>query len=204
MSCSTASAPRTRRSAASCCSTWRNALTGPASTPPATSGSPRRPTPPAAFGSDELFFGGARLRGRPARVGPSRPAGSGAAFGGAEAAGRAGRQGPGRRSWPASPTGCTTCTPTPSGFEPRPTRCGGDGPRHPGPADSSPPSCCTGAGRLTGRATSAIPLTVAGEILTIGAELGDPALTLEGLRIQLAAQFENGQPLPPPCRPRGR
>jgi DNA-binding XRE family transcriptional regulator len=35
-------------------------------------------------------------------------------------------------------------------------------------------------------------LTVAGEILTIGAELGDPALTLEGLRIQLAAQFENG------------
>jgi transcriptional regulator with XRE-family HTH domain len=35
-------------------------------------------------------------------------------------------------------------------------------------------------------------LTVAGEILTIGAELDDPALTLEGLRIQLAAQFENG------------
>jgi transcriptional regulator with XRE-family HTH domain/tetratricopeptide (TPR) repeat protein len=35
-------------------------------------------------------------------------------------------------------------------------------------------------------------LTVAGEILTIGAELGDAALTLEGLRIQLAAQFENG------------
>ena len=36
-------------------------------------------------------------------------------------------------------------------------------------------------------------LTVAGEILAIGAELGDPALTLEGLRIQLAAQFENGR-----------
>ncbi|HEX4288950.1 MAG TPA: AAA family ATPase [Trebonia sp.] len=35
--------------------------------------------------------------------------------------------------------------------------------------------------------------TVAGEILKIGAELGDPALTLEGLRIQLAAQFENGR-----------
>ena len=35
-------------------------------------------------------------------------------------------------------------------------------------------------------------VTVAGEILKIGAELGDPALTLEGLRIQLAAQFENG------------
>jgi DNA-binding XRE family transcriptional regulator/tetratricopeptide (TPR) repeat protein len=35
-------------------------------------------------------------------------------------------------------------------------------------------------------------LTVAGEVLQIGAELGDPALTLEGLRIQLAAQFENG------------
>ena len=35
-------------------------------------------------------------------------------------------------------------------------------------------------------------LTVAGEILTIGAELDDAALTLEGLRIQLAAQFENG------------
>ena len=36
-------------------------------------------------------------------------------------------------------------------------------------------------------------VTVAGEILKIGAELGDPALTLEGLRIQLAAQFENGR-----------
>ena len=36
-------------------------------------------------------------------------------------------------------------------------------------------------------------LAVAGEILTIGAELDDPALTLEGLRIQLAAQFENGR-----------
>jgi transcriptional regulator with XRE-family HTH domain len=35
-------------------------------------------------------------------------------------------------------------------------------------------------------------VTVAGEVLKIGAELGDPALTLEGLRIQLAAQFENG------------
>ena len=34
---------------------------------------------------------------------------------------------------------------------------------------------------------------MAGEILKIGAELGDPALTLEGLRIQLAAQFENGR-----------
>ena len=36
-------------------------------------------------------------------------------------------------------------------------------------------------------------LTVAGEILDIGAELGDPELTLEGLRIRLAAQFENGE-----------
>jgi eukaryotic-like serine/threonine-protein kinase len=36
-------------------------------------------------------------------------------------------------------------------------------------------------------------VTVAGEVLKIGAELGDPALTLEGLRIQLAAQFENGR-----------
>jgi DNA-binding XRE family transcriptional regulator len=36
-------------------------------------------------------------------------------------------------------------------------------------------------------------VTVACEILKIGAELGDPALTLEGLRIQLAAQFENGR-----------
>ena len=35
-------------------------------------------------------------------------------------------------------------------------------------------------------------VTVAGEVLKIAAELGDPALTLEGLRIQLAAQFENG------------
>ena len=43
--------------------------------------------------------------------------------------------------------------------------------------------------------TSATRLTVAGEILKIGAELGDPALTLEGLRIQLAAQFENGSAL---------
>jgi transcriptional regulator with XRE-family HTH domain/tetratricopeptide (TPR) repeat protein len=36
-------------------------------------------------------------------------------------------------------------------------------------------------------------LAVAGEILGIGAELGDPELTLEGLRIQLAAQFEQGE-----------
>ncbi|HEY3883437.1 MAG TPA: AAA family ATPase [Trebonia sp.] len=35
-------------------------------------------------------------------------------------------------------------------------------------------------------------LRVASEILEIGAELGDPELTLEGLRIRLAAQFENG------------
>ena len=34
--------------------------------------------------------------------------------------------------------------------------------------------------------------TVAGEILDIGAELDDPELTLEGLRIRLAAEFENG------------
>ena len=33
-------------------------------------------------------------------------------------------------------------------------------------------------------------LAVADEVLGIGAELGDPELTLEGLRIQLAAQFE--------------
>jgi tetratricopeptide (TPR) repeat protein len=36
-------------------------------------------------------------------------------------------------------------------------------------------------------------LRVASEILDIGDELGDPELTLEGLRIRLAAQFENGQ-----------
>jgi transcriptional regulator with XRE-family HTH domain/tetratricopeptide (TPR) repeat protein len=36
-------------------------------------------------------------------------------------------------------------------------------------------------------------LAVAGEILGIGAELGDQELTLEGLRIQLAAQFEQGE-----------
>jgi transcriptional regulator with XRE-family HTH domain/tetratricopeptide (TPR) repeat protein len=36
-------------------------------------------------------------------------------------------------------------------------------------------------------------LAVADEILGIGAELGDPELTLEGLRIQLAAQFEQGE-----------
>src|ERR1700742_1525573 len=36
-------------------------------------------------------------------------------------------------------------------------------------------------------------LAVAGEILGIGTELGDPELTLEGLRIQLAAQFEQGE-----------
>jgi transcriptional regulator with XRE-family HTH domain len=35
-------------------------------------------------------------------------------------------------------------------------------------------------------------LAVAGEILGIGTELKDPELRLEGLRIQLAAQFENG------------
>jgi hypothetical protein len=36
-------------------------------------------------------------------------------------------------------------------------------------------------------------LAVAGEILGIGTELGDQELTLEGLRIQLAAQFEQGE-----------
>ena len=35
-------------------------------------------------------------------------------------------------------------------------------------------------------------LRVADEILDIGTELADPELTLEGLRIRLAAQFENG------------
>ncbi|MGH3164271.1 MAG: ATP-binding protein, partial [Trebonia sp.] len=35
-------------------------------------------------------------------------------------------------------------------------------------------------------------LRAAGEVTAIGAELSDPELTLEGLRIQLAAQFENG------------
>jgi len=45
---------------------------------------------------------------------------------------------------------------------------------------------------LDGPGDVADSLAVAGEVLKIGAELGDPALTLEGLRIQLAAQFENG------------
>jgi transcriptional regulator with XRE-family HTH domain len=36
-------------------------------------------------------------------------------------------------------------------------------------------------------------LVVAGEILGIGAELADPELTLEGLRIRLIAQFEKGE-----------
>lgn len=36
-------------------------------------------------------------------------------------------------------------------------------------------------------------LAVAGEILGIGTELGDPELRLEGLRIRLAAQFETGE-----------
>ncbi len=36
-------------------------------------------------------------------------------------------------------------------------------------------------------------LAVASEILAIGAELGDPELRLEGLRIRVAAQFEKGE-----------
>ena len=36
-------------------------------------------------------------------------------------------------------------------------------------------------------------LAVAGEILGVGAELGDPELRLEGLRIRVAAQFEEGE-----------
>ena len=40
--------------------------------------------------------------------------------------------------------------------------------------------------------TSATRSRWRGEVLKIGAELGDPELRLEGLRIQLAAQFENG------------
>jgi transcriptional regulator with XRE-family HTH domain/tetratricopeptide (TPR) repeat protein len=45
---------------------------------------------------------------------------------------------------------------------------------------------------LDGPGDVADALTVAGEVLRIGAELGDPGLTLEGLRIRLAAQFESG------------
>ncbi|HEX4090829.1 MAG TPA: AAA family ATPase [Trebonia sp.] len=46
---------------------------------------------------------------------------------------------------------------------------------------------------LDGPGDVADALTVAGEILDIGAELRDPELTLEGLRIRLAAQFESGR-----------
>jgi len=45
---------------------------------------------------------------------------------------------------------------------------------------------------LDGPGDVADALTVASEIIAIGAELGDPELRLEGLRIRLAAQFESG------------
>jgi len=45
---------------------------------------------------------------------------------------------------------------------------------------------------LDGPGDVADALRVATEILAIGAELGDPELTLEGLRMRLSAQFENG------------
>jgi transcriptional regulator with XRE-family HTH domain/tetratricopeptide (TPR) repeat protein len=46
---------------------------------------------------------------------------------------------------------------------------------------------------LDGPADVGDALRVASEILDIGAELGDQELTLEGLRIRLASQFENGE-----------
>jgi transcriptional regulator with XRE-family HTH domain len=46
---------------------------------------------------------------------------------------------------------------------------------------------------LDGPGDVADALAVASEIFAIGAELGDPELTLEGLRIRLTAQFENGE-----------
>jgi len=46
---------------------------------------------------------------------------------------------------------------------------------------------------LDGPADVGDALRVASEILDIGAELGDPELTLEGLRIRLSSQFENGE-----------
>ncbi len=45
---------------------------------------------------------------------------------------------------------------------------------------------------LDGPSDVADALSVAVEVLEIGAELGDPELMLEGLRIRLAAQFESG------------
>ena len=62
--------------------------------------------------------------------------------------------GRGRRSWPASPTGCTTCAPIPSGSSSATVRWRWRAAARTG--GRSPPSCCTGAGRLTDPVTSAI------------------------------------------------
>ena len=63
--------------------------------------------------------------------------------------------GPGRLSWPASPTGCTTCAATGIGWSSAISRW----PWRAAPRtqERSPPSCSTGAGRSTDQTTSAMP-----------------------------------------------
>ncbi len=152
--CSIASAPTTRRSAASCCLTWRARTTGPESTPSATSGSPRRPTPPAASAAASCS------RGRRSGTAASCPRASAPTCGPRRSLRRRSSDwtsrttGRGRRSWPASPTGCTTCAPTRSGSSSATVRWRWRAAARTG--GRSPPSCCTGAGRSTDRATSAI------------------------------------------------
>ncbi len=190
-SCSIASAPRTRRSAASCCLTWRARTTGPGSTPSGTSGSPRRPTPPAASGAASCS------RGRRSGTAASCRRRS------APTCGR--RRSSKRRSsgWTSEDDGTRATIlarlahwlhnvrPYPERLE---------------LSDRSVAMARRSQDRRTlatvllhrcwaldGPGDVGDALRVAGEILKIGAELGDPALTLEGLRIQLAAQFENGR-----------
>ena len=94
--------------------------------------------------------GGARLRRRPARVGPSRPAGSGAPGRGARAAGRAGRRDAGDDPGPPRPLAAQRAPLPGAAGAQRPF--GGHGPRHAGPADARhrPAAPVLGA-RRTGR-----------------------------------------------------
>ena len=155
-----------------------------------TSGSPRRPTPPAASATTSCSCGrrsGTAASSRP----PSAPTGARRRCWPRRSGGWASRTtGPGPRSWPGWPTGCTTSAPTPSGCE------------------ISDRSVAMARGTADRRTLATVllhrcwALDGPGDVddalrwparsSSIGAELGDPELRLEGLRIRLAAQFEKG------------
>ena len=189
-SCSTGSAPRTRRSAASCSLTWRTRTTGPVSTRPGTSGSPRRRTTARRLPAGRLFARAALGYGGvlPSWVRPDRRAQALLE----EALERLDEKDDAIRATVLARLAHWLHT-----VRPYPERLA--------LSDRSVAMARAAADRRTlatvllhrcwaldGPDDVGDALTVADEILDIGAELGDPALTLEGLRIRLTAQFEHG------------